>query len=177
MNEEIKKEEIDFKKLDLGCGQNKQEGFIGVDIAGNPDIIHDLDTYPWPFEDNSIDEIFCSHYIEHSKDIIKFIDECYRILKPECKIMITAPYYSSVRAIQDPTHVNHISEMSFLYYNKKWREDNKLNHYPIKSDFDYVYGYAFHPNWQSRSEEAKNFALIHYINVVTDIQVVLTKRK
>ena len=66
--------------------------------------------------------------------------------------------------------------MTFLYYNKQWRIDNKLSHYPIKSNYDFTYGYAFAPHWQTRSEEARNFALIHYINVVTDIQVMLTKK-
>jgi SAM-dependent methyltransferase len=181
MNEEIKveevKEEVVLKKLDIACGTQKQEGFIGIDIAGDvADIIHDLDIYPWPFEDNSIDEVYCCHYLEHSKEIMKFMNECYRIMKPEAQMMIISPYYSSVRAMQDPTHVNFISEMTFLYYNKKWREDNKLGHYPINCDFDYTYGYAFHPNWQIRSEEARNYALIHYINVVTDIQVMMKKR-
>ena len=165
------------KKIDIACGQAKQPGFIGIDIAGDADILHDLNIYPWPFEDESIDEIYCSHFIEHVDDIIKFMNECYRILKPEAKMMVIAPYYSSVRAMQDPTHKRPISEMTFLYYNKQWRIDNKLDHYKsITCDYDYSYGYAFHPNWQARSEEARNFALVHYINVVTDIQVMLTKK-
>ena len=178
ITKEVPQEEIKepiLKRLDIGCGTNKREGFIGIDIAGNADIIHDLDIYPWPIEDNSIDEINCSHYLEHSKEIMKFMDECYRIMKPGAQMIIVSPYYSSVRAFQDPTHINAISEMTFLYYNKKWREDNKLSHYPISCNFNYGYGYSFHPNWQVRSEEARNFALIHYINVVTDIQVVMTK--
>ena len=170
-------QEPKLMRIDIGCGQNKQPGYIGIDVAGDADIIHDLDVYPWPFEDNSIDVVFCSHYLEHSKEITKFMDECYRIMKPEAQMTIISPYYSSVRAMQDPFHINFISEMTFLYYNKKWREDNKLDHYKIKknTNFNYSYGYAFHPNWQTRSEEARNFALIHYINVVTDIQVVMTK--
>ena len=162
--------------LDLACGINKREGFIGIDLYGDvADIKHDLNIYPWPFEDDSVDEIFCSHYVEHVEDLMKFFNECYRIMKVDAKMQIISPYYSSVRAMQDPTHKNFISEMSFLYYNKKWLEDNKLDHYPISCNFNYVYGYAFHPNWATRSEEARNFALIHYINVVTDIQVMMTK--
>ncbi len=37
-------------KLDLACGQNKQEGFTGIDIAGNYDIKHDLLAVPWPIK-------------------------------------------------------------------------------------------------------------------------------
>lgn len=57
-------------KIDLACGDNKRgQDWIGVDIVNIPsvDIVYDLSVYPWPFEDNSVDEINCSHYIEHIK--------------------------------------------------------------------------------------------------------------
>jgi len=56
-------------KVDIACGQNKREGFIGIDIAPakEVDIVHNLNVYPWPFEDNEVDEFNCSHYIEHIK--------------------------------------------------------------------------------------------------------------
>jgi SAM-dependent methyltransferase len=167
-------------KLDLACGDNKREGFLGVDRVKLPSVdqVVDLEKFPWPWEDNSVDEIWCSHYIEHTKSLIKFMDECFRILKIGAQMTVVAPYYSHMRAWQDPTHRRAISEASFLYYNKGWRESpqNRLGHYPIKSDFDFVYGYAFEPEWMNRSEEARRFALSHYINVATDIQVTMTKR-
>ncbi len=165
-------------KLDIGCGQNKAPGFFGIDIAKSDgvDMVYDLEKFPWPIPDNSVDEIFSSHYIEHTKDIIKFMEELYRIMKPGAKALIRAPYYNSVRAWQDPTHTRVISEATFLYYNKDWRVQNKLDHYPIHCDFDFSFGYDFTPDWAMRSEEAKAFALRHYTNVVMDIQVVLIKK-
>ena len=165
-------------KLDLACGQRKTPGFKGVDkiAVEGVDIVHDLEVFPWPFEDESVDEVICTHYVEHADNLIKFMDELYRILKKSAKATISAPYYSSLRAWQDPTHKRSISEMSFLYFNKEWRENNKLSHYDIHCDFDFSYGYILHPSWMNRSEEARNFAITHYINVVTDIQVTLTKR-
>ena len=58
---------MDKTKLDLACGGAKKEGFTGVDIADieGVDIVHDLNIYPWPFEDGSVEEINCSHYVEH----------------------------------------------------------------------------------------------------------------
>jgi len=172
----MKKQEI--KKIDLACGQNKQEGFIGVDIKASKDvdIVMDLEKFPWKFKSDSIDEINCSHYIEHTVDLIKFMDECCRILKTGGKMTVIAPYYANIRAWQDPTHKRAISEASFLYFNKAWREQNKLTHYDIKSDFDFTYGYQIDAAWSNRNEEARNFAIKHYINVISDIQVVLTKK-
>ncbi len=164
-------------RLDVACGSNKMPGFFGVDIAGKDvDVTWDLEKFPWPFPDNSVDEIVCNHYIEHTKDLIAFMNELHRIMVPGGSALIRAPYYNSMRAWQDPTHTRAISEATFLYYNKDWREANKLDHYPIKCDFDYSYGYDFTPDWAMRSEESKAFAVRHYTNVVMDIQAVLIKK-
>ena len=164
-------------RLDVACGSNKTPGFFGVDIAGNDvDVIWDLEKFPWPFPDNSVDEIVCNHYIEHTKDLIAFMNELYRIMVPGGTAIIRAPYYNSMRAWQDPTHVRAISEATFLYYNQDWLKANKLDHYPIKCNFDFSYGYDFAPDWAMRSEESKAFAVRHYTNVVMDIQAVLIKK-
>ncbi|MFA6054066.1 MAG: methyltransferase domain-containing protein [Thermodesulfovibrionales bacterium] len=176
--EEIKEEEKPVK-LDLACGNKKTPGTIGVDSKKTPsvDVVHNLTKFPYPWKDNSVDEIYCNHYVEHTEDLISFIDECWRILKPEGKMYITAPYYSSIRAWQDPTHKRAISEATFLYFNKQWREQNELKHYGIKSDFDFTYGYAIAPEWANRSDEDRAFAICYYINVVSDIHITLIKKQ
>lgn len=165
-------------KLDIGCGQNKKEGFTGIDKIKLPgvDVVWDLEKFPYPFDNDSVDEIHCSHYVEHTSDLNAFMDEIFRIMKPGSKALIIAPYYSSIRAWQDPTHKRAISEITFMYYNKDFRDKNKLDHYGIKSDFDFVFGYAVSQPWASKSEEARTFAIRHYINVVDDIHMTLTKR-
>ena len=54
-------------KLNLGCGTNKLEGFVNVDVepASEPDMVVDLDILPWPFEDSSAEEIQLNHVLEH----------------------------------------------------------------------------------------------------------------
>ena len=81
-------------KIDLACGQNKKDGFIGVDIAPGDgvDLVHDLNKYPWPFKDNSVTAINISHYIEHVPDLIKFMNELHRIMKVGGTCEIVAPY-------------------------------------------------------------------------------------
>jgi len=193
-----KKKALKPLKLSLACGDRPPEGFKGVDLVKTKsvDYVIDLLKFPWKeFKSGSVDEIECSHFVEHIPHgdgyhdlFFKFFDEVYRILKPAefdvsnpniptaGFITIVAPYYSSMRSWQDPTHQRAISEASFLYLNKKWREDNKLDHYDVSCDFDFSYGYILSPEWQNRSQEAQTFAIAHYINVVTDIQVTLTKR-
>jgi SAM-dependent methyltransferase len=165
-------------KLNLACGQDIREGYENVDRAELPGVDRalDLELFPWPWESGSVAEIFCSHYVEHTADLIAFMDECWRVLKPGGTLTIIAPYYASMRSWQDPTHRRAISEATFLYFNKDWRAANKLEHYGIESDFDFAYGYAMTPEWANREESARAFAIRHYINVVDDIHVTLTKR-
>lgn len=175
----MKKEKlINQAKIDLACGQNRTEGYFGIDaVSGDKvDAVVNLEQFPWPIESESADDIVCSHYVEHTSDLIKFMDEVHRILKPGGKIKIVAPYYTSIRCWQDPTHKRAISEATFFYFNKQWREANKLDHYSIKSDFDFTYGYDISVDWASKHEEARNFAIRHYNNVINDIHVVLTKK-
>ena len=54
-------------KLDIGCGANKQDGFIGMDIRKLPgvDIVHNIEQFPWPLPDKSVSMAVASHVLEH----------------------------------------------------------------------------------------------------------------
>ena len=107
--------------IDLACGVRKKPGFFGVDYVPHPgivDMVWNLEKFPWPFGDEIADEIYCSHYVEHVPDFFAFFNECYRIMKMGAKMEILAPYWSSMRSWQDPTHVRAISENSFFYVDK-----------------------------------------------------------
>lgn len=168
-------------KLDIACGQNKQQGFQGVDIAPGPgvDYVWDLEQYPWePFADNTVEEVYVSHYAEHTKDLLRFMDEIWRIAKDGAKITIIGPYYTSIRAWQDPTHTRTLSENTWLYCSAAWRKANGLDHYPIHGDFSVEQVLLFfNPPWDKKSEEARQFAKTHYWNVVSDILVELRVQK
>lgn len=169
--------------LDLGCGDNKKEGFKGVDKfkTASTDFVHDLLTFPWPFKSDSVQEVWSSHFFEHIPQELrpKFMDELYRVMVPGAKATVITPYYKSPRATQDFTHMwPPISEESYLYYNKAWRETNNLTHgyYTMKCDFDFTCGYAIDNEWNKREESARNFAMRHYWNTISDLWVTLIKR-
>lgn len=101
--------------LDVGCGQNKIPGSVGIDRVSLPDVdvVHDLDTYPWPFPDNSFDEIRLSQVIEHLKDVLAVMEELHRIGRPGARISIYTPHFSSFNSWTDPTHRQHLGYRSF----------------------------------------------------------------
>lgn len=164
-------------KLDIACGQNRQKGFKGIDIAPGPgvDFVWDLEKFPWePIKDGSVTEAHVSHYAEHTKDLMKFMDELWRICCSDAKVTIVGPYYTSIRAWQDPTHTRVLSEATWMYFNREWRMANKLDHYPIQSNFTVEKMMVFfNPPWDKKSEEARQFAQTHYWNVISDTLVEL----
>lgn len=94
-----------LKKLNLGCGKQKLEGYIGIDIKDyGQEIVRDI-TRGLPFDDNSVDEIFASHFFEHlsGEDVIFVLEECYRVLKPNCEIEIRVPHSQTDEAFY-PDH-------------------------------------------------------------------------
>ena len=116
-------------KLDLGCGPNKREGFLGIDRHAFPgvDQVVDLTVTPWPWEDNSVIEAHASHFVEHldAWQRVAFCNELNRVLHPGGTCQIIVPHWASCRAYGDPTHVwPPVSEFWFYYLSKEWRLQN-----------------------------------------------------
>ena len=91
----------------------------------NPDVVWDLDKFPYPFADSSFSEIECFDVIEHLGDIPNTMEEFYRILKPGGMLKITTPHFSCANSFVDPTHKWHLSYFSFDYF----CEGHKLAYY------------------------------------------------
>ena len=165
-------------KLDLGCGQNKQEGFLGVDKYEAPgvDVVHDLLEFPWPWADNSVLEVRCSQFFEHIPGRLRprFMEELWRILKPNHGAVFVTPSWKNERAYGDFTHEwPPVTRWTYLYFSKAWREQNKLTHgaYDINCDFAVTFPAISHdPIWaKTRSHEVLAFAGAHYLDVEVDI--------
>lgn len=170
-------------KLDLGCGPNKREGFIGVDILpfdGKVDVVHDLAT-PWPWEDASVEEVHCSHTLEHFTQAQRcFIArELHRVLKSGGKATFITPDWKNERAYGDPTHVwPAVAPMSYFYWNKGWRDANAPHTEALLEgvDFDFTYFWSISEEWATRNPEMQQFALRNYTNSGVDLWATVIKK-
>lgn len=111
-------------KIDLGCGNAKPEGYIGVDCSENSqaDVVHDC-TQPLPFEDNLADEIRCANFLEHipADKVIELVNEIYRVLKPAGRWHALVPNAAiGQAAFQDPTHRSFWTENTFKYFENNY---------------------------------------------------------
>lgn len=102
--------------LDLCAGSDKTEGFTTVDLFGEPDIRHDLNKFPYPFESDSILHIRLNHGLEHLNEPVKVLEECRRILKLGCEIEIRVPHFSHIYAYNHPEHKRFFSLYSCTYF-------------------------------------------------------------
>ncbi len=100
--------------LDIGCGAAKTPGAVGLDISADTaaDIVHDLDAFPYPIEDESFDQILLQDVIEHLREPIKVFEELHRIGRPGAEIQLRTPHFSSVLAYGDPTHRHYFSALA-----------------------------------------------------------------
>jgi hypothetical protein len=182
----IKKvEEVKLLKLDLGCGTRKQEGFIGVDkVKGEKvDVVCDLGRGRWPWKNNSVGEVFCSHMLEHLKPLerINFANELWRVLAPGAKAKIITPNWASNRAYGDLTHEwPPVCEMWYLYLCKSWREENAQHNDVLgyRCDFELPnWDYILHQNIVGRPQEYIIHALSFWKEAAMDLITILTCKK
>ena len=182
-----KKKQNTELKIDFGCGPNKLEGHIGVDKIKfkGVDVVLDAGKDKFPWDDNSVDEAYSAHFLEHlnSTERCHFFNELFRILKKGAKFQMICPYWGSTRAYGDPTHQwPPISEMFFSYLNKDWRlmqapHTDKSNwSLGYDCDFDFTWGYGLHPMIAQRNQEFQQFAVNFYKEAAQDIHATLIKR-
>jgi SAM-dependent methyltransferase len=138
-------------KLDIGCGPNPREGYVGVDsIDFGKNLVADLRHAMWVFSkphesmveismghevryklpDNSVEAANCSHFLEHLTNLddrwerVKFWNELWRVMMPDAVLNLILPHWCSARYYGDPTHKEPWSEWAFLYLDKNWRASN-----------------------------------------------------
>jgi hypothetical protein len=106
--------------LNLGCGRKRIEGAINLDCTPitRPDVIHDLNRTPWPFADNTFREVHGYDVVEHLDNVVRTMEELYRVSAPNAKVFLTVPHFSCANAFTDPTHKHYFSYFSFDYFSE-----------------------------------------------------------
>lgn len=186
-------------KLDLGSGSTPKEGYEGVDFFA-PGIQHQVNLFkfPWPWEDSSVDALHSAHFLEHlpmafvtedgslalgperpeDQDLLcRFMDECWRILKPDGEFHIIVPSGRSNRGFQDPTHRRFFVTESFWYFNAEWRKDRGLDHYFASCNFDVRAWPTISGVMMQLPANVQHIRISTEWNATIDMEAVLTARK
>lgn len=164
------------KNLLIGCGhsrvkrvwigdQTQWEGeLVTLDMSPEckPDVLHDLEVLPLPFEDNSFDEIHAYGVLEHlseqgdHKSFFAQFDEFYRILKPSGFLLAVVPNEQSVQQWGDPSHRRVINMITLAFLSQ---DNYKQCGQTMMTDFRSIYKGDFKLAWHQFSEDLLNFVL------------------
>ena len=180
-------------KLNLGCGKNYIDGWVNVDLYDNSkcDVVHDLEEFPWPWENDSVSEILIKHTLEHLgadwKVYIKILQEMYRVCEDEAEILVMVPSPWHRNYIHDPTHVRPVTPEGLTLFSKEHCQqciDDKKSDTPFAMIYDvdlrptYVeFGYDYFwwkqlENKEISNSEAEEMHDMHR-NVVAEFKISL----
>jgi predicted SAM-dependent methyltransferase len=165
-----------MNKLNLGCGNDIRVGYINLDIVdygGN--IIHDINTFPYPFPENYFDEIYASHVLEHLDSFHKTVTELYRISKPDAVIIVYAPFFLNTKYFGEPDHKIPFSIRTFdnyeyienrkLKFYEKWKLNHRTN-YQGKASFEII----------EKRFITSHFKLLKWMDFLINIEPVMYER-
>ena len=131
--------------LNLGCGKNTfQYETLNADLrrTRDTDVICDFDRFPYPFKDESFQNVFAIDILEHLTDVVKVVDEIHRMTKPGGVLIIRTCYWAAEQSYTDPTHKHWFNLESFdffdpttkwggkyhWYTDRKWKVHERENH-------------------------------------------------
>jgi SAM-dependent methyltransferase len=126
---------MEYRELLAGCGSSRikkvrtaagdtWQNLTTLDFNSdhNPDVVWDLEEIPFPFEDNSFDEIHLYDVLEHTgaqgdwRFFFKQFEDFHRLLKPNGLLCATVPMWNAYWALGEPSHrrVIHLGTLTFL---------------------------------------------------------------
>jgi hypothetical protein len=156
-----------------------------MDVTGTgAEIAHDPAVLPWPIETKSVTEALCVDYVHRttpvggaSDGLVAFMNELHRVMAPDGTAEIVHPHAKTDRALQDPTAGRLISDQTWWYFDRQWRENEGVSRPTIAADFEIVRIEApLRRDWDQRANAAQAFALSHYWNILGDLRIVLRAR-
>ena len=140
-----------MKRLNLGCGFDKREGWVNADNFSEcgPDLFLDIRQTPWAIADNEYTHVLMKHVLEHVgqtfEEFSRIVQELYRITAPDGTVEIHVPHYRHDTWWSDPTHVRAFTPLTFEMMSKRRNDEwiaRKANYtmlaYLMEVDFEVV---------------------------------------
>jgi hypothetical protein len=184
-------------KLNLGCGFKRLAGYLNVDSVPDchPDQVVNLEQLPWPWADNSVDEVQLIHVLEHlGRDpqvFIGIMQQLYRICQSGTAIHIIVPHHRHDNFYSDPTHVRPVTPLGLMLFDRAQCEAWVAGGYAntplaLYCGVDFVTESVQHDveeRWLARlhsgdiTQAQLDDAALHQSNVITQTRFLLRVRK
>jgi len=170
------------RKLNLGCGKDIREGYVNLDIhpLAGIDVVHNLAEIPWPFDDDSFDEVLMISILEHLPNTTAAMEEVWRICRHGALVVVQVPHWNSRTAWHDPTHVRPFTSETFDFFDPE-TEFGKNRAYYSRARFRVeaitYHGFWFRRAWPWKKRTTRNRPhrrLFHLITSLPDTVQYLT---
>lgn len=187
--------------LDIGCGQKKLPGSVGIDFSemSDADVVLDLNNDSLPYKDGQVQYIYTSHCLEHLTEagFMWIMSEMYRVLRHDGKLFISVPYFTNTLNLANPFHNNNIcfNEHTFRFFSSdpevscldeseyatpscpQWGLRYSANS-EIGMEFRMEYiDFSYFPEYDSCSDEVKRLSRRTKLDVVDQISYLLVPVK
>jgi hypothetical protein len=105
-------------RLNVGGGKRRVPGFYNLDLVALPevDVLADLNEPLSELPDDSVEEVYCRHVLEHVGRFVELMAELHRVVAPGGRLEVVVPHFSNPYFYSDPTHVRFFGLYSFYYF-------------------------------------------------------------
>ena len=171
----------DYKELLVGCGHRIHKDFgpkdrqhwtnlttLDINPDCNPDVVWDLNDFPYPFNDDEFDEIHAYDVLEHCgiqgdyKFFFEQFTEFWRIIKHGCLFCVSVPKWDGMWGFGDPGHTRVLPPGCFTYLSQaKYKQLGETK----MTDYRNIY----HANFEIIKQELiDNLALHIYLVAIKE---------
>jgi hypothetical protein len=184
-------------RLNLGCGNVKLPGYINVDKLAQfePDQVVDLEQLPWPWPDNSADEVRLSHVLEQIGAApalyLGIMKELYRVCRDGTNVTVVATHPRHDSFLDNPNNVRPVTVDGLLLFSHSFHRQNRAEGYPDRPlgpelgiDFNILtLNIALDEPWLGKMQRGEisqadlQHAVRSYNNVASSITVVMAAIK
>ena len=107
-------------RLNLGCGNLRKSGYIGVDISPSTDvdIRCDVSEFLKKLPDHCVKAVYSRMFFEHlsGEQLGQLIKEIDRVLVAGGTLEVTVPHFTNPYQYADPTHRSSFAVHTFDYF-------------------------------------------------------------
>lgn len=175
--------------LNLGCGDATMPNAINIDSINLPNVnmVLNLEKFPYPFKENSVDEIHLYFVLEHLVNHLGVMQELYRILKKGGVLYIRVPHGSSIHGgWGEFTHQRGYCWGSFdifsdtskraYYSNVRFKTLKKRCKYFLTYPYDFYKYNTWIPSWEKAWYAIFIKAYVNTVQFLIDLSPVIFER-
>jgi len=167
--EDMKSELSLYRRLNLGCGFDRLEGFLNVDNfpESKPDLLLNIEATPWVLPTGHFEYVLIKHVLEHVgadfPTFMRVMQELYRVCANGAEVEIHVPHYRHETWWSDPTHVRAFTALTFRMMSRRQNDEwvaKRANYtmlaHLMSVDFEIVEAVnVYDPVWWSRVESGE----------------------